>query len=89
MLRPARIREKDQHQVESAAFSLYYRLRSARTGLQKLWEGGVDAVEAGAFDAFICAGCGYTEWYASPSEVNKTLARVATSPETGVSLIES
>ena len=89
MLSPAKVREKDQRQLESAAFGLFYRLRSARTGLQKLWEGGVDAVAAGDFDAYVCSRCGYTEWDASPSVVNKALAEVAKSPETGVSLLDS
>jgi hypothetical protein len=39
-------------------------------------------IQAGRFEVWICAGCGYTEWYAV--EVNEMLAWLAQNPQSGV-----
>jgi predicted nucleic-acid-binding Zn-ribbon protein len=44
-------------------------------------------VEAGRFEAWVCAECGFTEWYAK--EANAELARLAAFPYSGVRLIDT
>ncbi|GAA3217766.1 hypothetical protein ACFO1B_46125 [Dactylosporangium siamense] len=39
-------------------------------------------VESGRFEVWICAACGYTEWYAH--EVNEALAWLTQHPHSGV-----
>src|SRR5262245_11168854 len=44
-------------------------------------------VEVGTFEAWVCANCGFTEWYAK--DVNDTLAELAKHPETGIRLVDA
>ncbi|GAB3847891.1 hypothetical protein GCM10027610_068580 [Dactylosporangium cerinum] len=50
-----------------------------RRGKQR---GSGKRVEAGRFEVWICAACGYTEWYAH--EVNEALAWLTQNPHSGV-----
>lgn len=48
---------------------------------------GVKRIEAGFFEAWVCAGCGFTEWYAI--QANDQLAAIAAIPYSGVRLIDT
>jgi hypothetical protein len=45
-----------------------------------------ERVEAGYFEAWICATCGFTEWYAR--QANEDLARMAQQPGSGVVFLD-
>lgn len=49
--------------------------------------GGTRVIEAGKFEAWVCAGCGFTEWYAK--HANKGLAELAAQPGNGVRWIDT
>jgi len=46
------------------------------TGKKGIFGDKMDLVVAGPYEAMVCAGCGYAEWYASAAAL-RTLARMA------------
>lgn len=48
---------------------------------------GYGRIEAGFFEAYVCAACGFTEWYAVLA--NPDLATMAQDPNSGVRLIDT
>jgi predicted nucleic-acid-binding Zn-ribbon protein len=46
-----------------------------------LGDSAIESVEAGTFESWVCASCGYTEWYAKGVEAIRALATVM---DTGV-----
>lgn len=52
---------------------------SSRGGIQRY-----DKIQIGTFEAWICDGCGYTEWYAKDF---KDLAKLAAHPDAGIRMV--
>jgi predicted nucleic-acid-binding Zn-ribbon protein len=48
---------------------------------------GAPRVDAGTFEAWVCAHCGFTEWYARGA--NEGLAKLALRPGSGVRWIDT
>jgi len=44
-------------------------------------------IDVGTYETWICAGCGYAEWYAVDDE--RLLERLAAIPDSGVRLVDS
>jgi hypothetical protein len=42
-------------------------------------------IEGGVFESWICATCGFTEWYATGNGLGDTLSRLSAIPGSGVS----
>ena len=53
-------------------------------GLPHKWHDG-PRTDVGAFQTWICAQCGYTEWYAQDPE--RILEKLAAVPDSGVSVV--
>jgi predicted nucleic-acid-binding Zn-ribbon protein len=49
--------------------------------------GSQHKIQAGRFEAWVCADCGFTEWYAK--NANEALAQMAAIPNCGVRLIDT
>jgi predicted nucleic-acid-binding Zn-ribbon protein len=69
-----------RHETEAAVGAIPMTVTSAqvRVGDGFFGEGETRNVEAGRFEAWVCAGCGYTEWYATRLEELAVLAGAST-----------
>jgi predicted nucleic-acid-binding Zn-ribbon protein len=56
------------------------------TGRGGVFASDSEQVSAGLFEAWVCAACGFTEWYAR--HANEALARMAQHPESGVVFLD-